>query len=133
MISFVKFNIIGILNTIVGYLIIFICMYFGLGPNVSNAVGYAVGLTASYCLNRRWSFASSNPITEELPKFLTVFLMCYLLNLAVLNICIDIFHISSYISQLISGLLYSVLFFMLSKLFVFKKSAEEGKAQKKRE
>jgi putative flippase GtrA len=47
--QFYLFLTAGMLNTLLGYSAIFACMYLAkMSPEISNAVGYAVGLVASY-------------------------------------------------------------------------------------
>ncbi len=47
-----------------------------LSAEVSNVLGYTIGLIASYVLNRKYTFNSMQRRSRELPRFLTVFAIC---------------------------------------------------------
>ncbi|NPA60755.1 MAG: GtrA family protein, partial [Epsilonproteobacteria bacterium] len=38
--EFIKYNLVGVINTLVGFGIIFILMFLGVNPILSNAIGY---------------------------------------------------------------------------------------------
>lgn len=119
-----RFGLVGLVNTVVGYAVIYAAM-LGLGWSAlaSNAAGYAVGLCCSFLLNRRFTFASQGRAVPEALRFLQVFLLAWLLNLGVLMASIKWFAIAPVWAQLIAGGFYTLAFFVLSKLFVFKNAA----------
>ncbi len=49
--EFLKYNLVGVINTLVGFGIIFILMFLGLSPILSNAIGYLIGSSISFILN----------------------------------------------------------------------------------
>lgn len=118
---FIRYNIIGIVNTIVGYGVIFGAMYFfAISPEISNLCGYLVSLTVSFYLNRNFNFKSSGALNRELTYFILAFLVSYTINLCVLFIAINYFALNVYLAQVIGGLFYTITFFIQSKLFVFR-------------
>jgi putative flippase GtrA len=131
MMQLVRYALVGVLNTGVGYAVIFLCMgVFGWNHVVSNVAGYAVGLATSFLLNRNFTFRSTGAARAELKRFLLIFAVSYLANLAVLVLLVDVMGISSGWTQLIAGIVYSVLFFLLSKYYVFIDGAE-GRSRSK--
>ncbi len=81
--QFVKYIIVGGMNTLVTLAVIFILKsMFGLNPYFSNAVGYAAGLVNSFLWNRGWVFHSEGKRIGEAARFLLGFGLCYLLQLA---------------------------------------------------
>ncbi|MEM3886806.1 MAG: GtrA family protein [Candidatus Methanomethylicia archaeon] len=118
--TFFKYLLVGLMNTIVGYGIIFSLMYIGVSPEVSNIIGYAIGITVSYVLNKIYTFKSKAHPKKEFPKFIASLLAAYGLNFVTLIICVRILHINAYVSQIISGAVYTLSGFLFVKYFAFK-------------
>ena len=119
--QFFRFVTVGVFNTILGYCVIFACMYLAkMSPERSNITGYAVGLIASYVLNRRFTFNSKQNRRSEIVRFLAVFAVAYTLNFAVLVILIHRLGLHEGASQVLAGLVYVVASFVMNKHYVFK-------------
>lgn len=69
-----KYLCVGILNTIVGFGIIFLLMFFGVNPEISNLIGYAIGIIFSYVMNKFFTFESKNRSKKEFIKFILAML-----------------------------------------------------------
>ena len=120
-----RFAAVGMVNTGLGYAVIFACMYLaGLGAVTSNVAGYAVGLVVSYLLNRIYTFRSAAPPRREIVRFVSIFLLAYLANLGVLVLLIRQTGMHEGEAQVLAGVVYFGLSFVLSKYYVF----AEGKA-----
>jgi putative flippase GtrA len=118
-----RFAAVGVLNTVVGYAVIFACMYLaGLGAVTSNILGYAVGLVVSYVLNRTFTFRSAAGKKREIIRFVSIFMVAYLANIGVLMLLIEKAQVHKGWAQLIAGVVYTSLFFVLSKYYVFAES-----------
>jgi putative flippase GtrA len=118
--TFARFSLVGIVNTVVGYAVIFGLMYgAGIGPRTSNVAGYAVGLALSFTLNRRITFSSKAPVPGEFVRFLAAFGAAFALNLLVLHGCIAWLAIDPGVSQVPAGIAYVAVFYLLSKHVVF--------------
>ncbi len=80
--QFVKYCMVGVLNTLVCLGTIFICKsLFGINPYVSNALGYTVGVLNSFLWNRRWVFRSHGRYSREAIRFMLGCGLCYLAQL----------------------------------------------------
>ena len=117
---FYKYLLVGVINTIVGYGVIFSLMYLGISPEISNITGYGIGISVSYLLNKTYTFKSKTHPKKEFPKFVFSLLIAYGLNFLTLILCIRVFNINPYISQVLSGGVYTISGFLLSKYFAFK-------------
>lgn len=119
--QFFRYLVVGVINTLLGYCIIFACMYLaGMTPEASNVAGYAVGLVVSYVLNRYYTFNNKQSRRGEILRFLAVFFVAYVSNFAVLLILIHRIGMHEGGSQIIAGLVYVVASFLMNKYYVFK-------------
>jgi len=126
--QFSRFLAVGLFNTTLGYCIIFTCMYlFRMSPESSNVTGYAAGLLMSYVLNRNYTFKSRQRRHSEIIRFLAVFGLAYGANFAVLLILIHGIDMHKGLSQLLAGMFYVGISFLMHKHYVFKPS-EPGTA-----
>ena len=119
--QFSRFVTVGVFNTILGYCVIFACMYSAkMSPESSNVAGYAVGLVASYVLNRKYTFKSKQNRRNEMVRFLAVFVVAYASNFAALLILIHGIGMHVGVGQVLAGLIYVFASFFMNKYYVFK-------------
>ena len=120
--ALLRYGAIGVLNTAVGYSLILL-LQAGLewNPNAANAGGYIAGWCIAYVLNRRYTFSSTAPHRLAAPAFALAALSCFLLNLAVLNAATAM-GVPKAWSQALAVLAYTVSFFLVCKLLVFRAS-----------
>jgi putative flippase GtrA len=120
MYQFLKFGIVGLFNTLLGYAVIFSCMYLlKLSPILSNVLGYMVGLVVSYVLNRQFTFENKSKSKLQILRFLIVFAVSYAINLILLVVSMQTFGLQAGISQVIGGVGYVLTSFLLNKYYVF--------------
>lgn len=121
--QFFRFLTVGVFNTVFGYCIIFACMYgASASPEVSNVIGYAVGLTTSYLLNRHYTFRSTQRHRGEIIRFLVVFAAAYAANFVALLLLIRQLGIHEGLSQILAGAVYVLASYAMNKLYVFRKA-----------
>ena len=117
LIQFLTFNLVGIVNTLFGFSLIFSLMFFGLSATVSNAIGYFFGAILSYFLNKKYTFKSTSQSRKEAIKFFTVLFISYIINFLTLQWLLT--FMNPYYAQLISAVIYTLSSFILAKFFVF--------------
>ena len=149
-IQVIKYGIVGIANTLLTAVTIWVMMYLvfkaGREENVSSTVitvsnitGYIVGLINSFIWNRKWTFQSKNRWGKEFIKFTTAFLICYIPQLFLVNI-LNTYVTSpdfrlvignyplvirvAYLWQLVGIVFYTSLNFLLNKYYTFKPTNE---------
>jgi putative flippase GtrA len=115
--EFIRYNIVGIINSIVGFSIIFILMLFGINAIISNAVGYGIGSIVSFYLNRKYTFKSTLSGKLIIFKFFTALAISYELNFIMLTWLLGI--INPYLAQIVAGATYTISSFLLIKFFIF--------------
>ena len=122
--QFARYLLVGLLNTGLGYAIIFGCMYgLGLSPVLSNALGYGFGVTISYWLNRTFTFRATQTGSGTVIKFVVVNGLSYLANLLALVLLIEKLDVHEGAAQVIAGAVYVVAAFLMNKHYVFRGAA----------
>ena len=121
MTRFARYLLVGGLNTLWGYALIFGFMWgLGWSPEASNVAGYAIGLVTSYVLNRIFTFRSTAPKAGEFSRFVAIFLIAYLANLAVLAFLVRVAGVHAGVSQVVAGAVYVVGSYLLNRSFTFR-------------
>lgn len=125
LIRFVRFLLVGVVNTMVGLSVIYGAKFFlGAGDVPANVAGYAIGLCVSFLLNKRWTFHHQGRIHYVLVgKFLGAFLIAYAANLTTVMLCIEVLGVNSYLAQLLGIAPYTTTFFLLSRFVVFREDS----------
>jgi putative flippase GtrA len=114
-----RFLLVGVANTAVGLLVVVSCaQWFGWPPFAANGAGYAAGLGFGFILNRGWTFGDRRQVTITAPRYLMSFALSYAANAAVLAAGLDL-ALSAPVAQMLALSTYSVVFFLLSRYFVF--------------
>lgn len=115
-----KFLSVGMLNMLVGLLVIYACKwFFNASDVVANAIGYSAGLVNSFALNSRWTFEYQGSQLPALLKFLAVALVAYALNLLTVLLLIRC-GVDSYVAQALGIPPYTITTYLASKFIVFR-------------
>lgn len=115
------FLAVGAVNTLTGLLVIFACKWLlGFGDVLANAIGYGVGLTTSFALNRSWTFKHKQAALPAVFRFLAVFLLAYLVNLVTVLLAVRSFSVNSYLAQAIGIVPYTAVSYLGSSRYVFR-------------
>lgn len=121
LIQFVKFAIVGVSNTLLTALVIYVALkLLNCSDFLSNIAGYTAGLANSFIWNRKWTFASKLSIKNTLLKFILTFAMSYAVQLGNLFLWLRYTSVDPYVCQLISMVIYTGINFTLNKLYTFK-------------
>lgn len=83
--SGVRYALVGVLNTVVGYGVFYLCLRLGVGHLPALAVSYAVGVIHSFFWNRLWTFKAQGAMSRQVPRFLAVTGMTFGLNALMLQ------------------------------------------------
>lgn len=138
MIHFLKYNVIGLLNTGITLVLVWVLVQLLNMPIVpANFLGYVAGGLNSYLLNRFWNFKSKAKRGPEIVRFLVVFGISYLLNLGVLlgvewllihwlplqsfTTLVARWAKPSYCAHVVANVVYVIASFSLYKTWVFRK------------
>lgn len=138
MLHFVKYNLIGIMNTLITLVVSWVLFeLLDWSLTLSNFLGFVAGGINSYIMNRIWNFKSKNEKKTEATRFLIVFLCAYGLNLLVLKGCeyallnfsifdglcqfVGQFTKPTFLANIVANVIYVLASFTLYKKWVFRK------------
>jgi len=114
-----RFGASGLVNTALGVFVIFLLTALGLNYVLANAGGYLVGLMTSFLLNKHWTFRAKGDQKGELIRFLAVFAVGYLVNIAAVAFAVEILGWRALVAQLVGVACYVALSFLGMKFLVF--------------
>ena len=118
--SLFKFLTVGVINTLLSIFVIFSLKYFvQASDTVANMVGYLVGLTCSFILNRKWTFNHSGLLLPTLLKFSLIFLIAYTVNLILVLWFIKL-GVNAYFAHLLGIPIYTTIFYLGARFYAFK-------------
>lgn len=127
---FIKFILVGMMNTAVGLSAIFLLLnVFHISYWISTFGGNVIGAAVSFSLNRSYTFSSNASIRKSMPRFAAVVGLCYFVSFsggeAVADLVYDLIFQTSIMKQdmlavLLGTGLYTLLNFLGQKYFVFR-------------
>lgn len=125
-VQFIKFGMVGVLNTIISYVIYVIFVYMGFHYLVGSVMGFLVSVLNSYYWNNKYVFKEENGENRIWWKVLLKTYASYaftglFLNNVILASIIEVCHVPVYIGPLICLIVTIPLNFVLNKLWAFKK------------
>ena len=119
--QFVKYGLVGVLNTIITISVIFIFMkLLNVSYIISNIVGYLFGFINSFFLNKIWTFKSKKSIGRESFFFILIFVICYFIQLVFLIILKEKLLVKPEYAQIIAMGFYTIINFLGNKFITFK-------------
>jgi putative flippase GtrA len=119
--QFIKYLLVGGLNTALAAAIIFIVQAAGARPVVANLAGYAIGVALSFALNSKFTFRTA-ATRHSAMRFLIVVLISYLANLATMLSVLRLTH-APYIAQLCGIPVYVIVGFLGNKYWAMRERA----------
>jgi len=119
--TMLRYGMVGLINTGVTAAVIFLLKLTGIHYALYTLAGYAVGITVSFFLNRRFTFRKQDgKAGNQLAKFLTVTISLLLLTQLLQYLLIDIAGINETIGVILGMVFYTGTGYILNRLFVFK-------------
>ena len=119
----VRYGLVGVLNTAIGYAVILaLDLGLKLNPFLANAGGYAVGILVSFALSRGFVFRSRDTVRKAGPRYLVAVAAAFVLNQLVMGLTRGLLpdaplgHAASQFAGMTS---YTVALFLISYFWVF--------------
>lgn len=120
---FVKFILVGILNTAFGYGAFALCMYTGLHYSAAVVLSTIAGILFNFKTTGVLVF--KNKDNSLIFKFIAVYTLVCITGIIILRLA-EIAHINLYFAGLVSTGICAVTAFLLNKNWVFKKHHEKN-------
>ncbi len=119
--TMLRYGMVGLVNTGVTAAVIFLLKLTGIHYALYTLAGYAVGITVSFLLNRRFTFRKSDKNAgSQLLKFLTVTISLLILTQLLQYLLIDLAGINETPGVIIGMVFYTGTGYFLNRIFVFK-------------
>ena len=129
-ITFVRFILVGIVNTIIGYSLIMLFFHvFGLTYGSSYFLSYVISFVISFFLNRRFVFFSKNKKMREFIKFSLSFFISYVISYIFLYLFVEYKIMDADIAFFAGMVIYSSLFYLLNRHVTFSSEENERRAK----
>lgn len=118
--QFIKFNLVGILNTLVDVLVFALLLWLGVHYIVSQCISYGCGIANSYVLNKRWTFGqTSRSSGGQLIKFITVNLTVLAISVGLLYFVVSVWPLSELVAKMLVTFITMTINFLANRLWVF--------------
>lgn len=115
----IRFLLVGGLNTVVGYGVYALLLYLGVNYLIANTISTIVGVAHSYLWNRFFTFKSKEKAGAEIVRFVSVYIVSYLIGMGTLYIFKQVLNISPYIAGLINLVITTLISWFGHKYFSF--------------
>lgn len=109
----------GLINTVFGFIVIFLVMALGFSPVISNIAGYAVGFIFGFILSKKFVFRSNDHFVSESVRYLFAFIVSFLINILALRLGLIYFNLHVAAAQLFAAIAYTITMYTFTRLFVF--------------
>jgi putative flippase GtrA len=111
-----KFTLIGLLNAAVNYFSYLFFLHLFSFYLLAFVGSHIITVLHSYFWNRLWTFKHQGNHLKEIGKFFLIYLFSFILNLILLPLMVEVFHIQAGPAQLIPLFLITALSFTFNFL-----------------
>lgn len=113
---FIRFLLVGGLNTVFGYGVFVTCLWLGMHYALAGAISTVMGVLFNFKSTGNLVFRSKG--NHRLPRFIAVYAIIYLINVLALGVMLQ-FGIPEWLGGLILLLPSAILSYVLNRHFVF--------------
>lgn len=124
----INYVIVGVLTTVVSLLTYYVCVLTFLDPNngielqIANVISWICAVAFAYVTNRVFVFKSkSKNYAKEISSFVGSRLLTLLSDMLIMFLMVTVMGFNDKIAKLVVQVVVTVLNYVLSKIFVFKK------------
>lgn len=117
-----RFLLVGLLNTMVGYGSYSLFIVINIPYLIANTLATIIGITNSYLWNRFYTFKSKEKAFKEVLRFLSVYLISYLLSMLFLYAVVEQLKVNVYLAGILNIIITTLISWFGHKNYSFKKS-----------
>lgn len=119
--KFVKFGLVGVLNTLINWIIFALLNFIGVYYIVANVIAYVIATANSYIWNSKWVFKYNGENKKETTaKFVILNLIGLGLNTGILYLLVDMVGLNKLIALVITTGIVMIINYIVNKIWVFK-------------
>jgi putative flippase GtrA len=119
--EFIRFILVGIINTIAGYIFYATFIFFGFDYKLAVLFGTILGVIFNFKTIGHFVFKNNN--NSLILKFISVYVVTYFLSIFIIGIAKE-YGYNDYIAGVFSIIPCALVSFLLNKFYVFKKGKE---------
>ena len=93
---------------------------FHLHPVISVSISFLLLIIYTYLVNNYWVYESTKNHRYKIPRFLSVVIMAYTLNVSIMYIAYDTLHLHYYYGLIITAIIVPPTNFLLNYYWAFK-------------
>lgn len=117
--NFIKFCVVGGMNTGVSLVFYWLLLKLGMHYLYANGVGYIAGVLTGYILSSKYVFKTKKTVGTFL-KFIFVYLITFVVNIALMYILVDKLLFSEIIAPVIVIMINLIINYFLNKMWTFR-------------
>jgi len=121
-----SFSFVGLCSNLLGYGAYLLIVANGMDPKITVTLLYFIGVLASYFANKRLTFRCTRSILSSGIRYLSVYILGYLINLSLIALFVDGLGVPHQLVQGIAILVVAVVMFIMLRLFVFGRHSSSG-------
>jgi putative flippase GtrA len=89
--QFFRYAVVGLASNVVLYLLYLLATGLGIGHKLAMSALYLLGVLWTFALNRGWSFGHQGRAPTALLRYLSIYLLGYIVNWLALYVLVDHF------------------------------------------
>lgn len=114
-----RFAIVGVFSNLLLYLTYLLLTTLHMGHKTAMSLVYISGVCLTFAFNRNWTFGHKGGISTAFLRYVLLYVLGYLLNLAALYVFVDVFDYPHQIVQGVLVVLIALVLFTLQRSIVF--------------
>lgn len=115
-----SFSIVGLFSNLFGYVAYLLLVANHLDPKLAATLLYFLGVIISYLGNKRLTFRYTGSFLSAGVRYLSVYILGYLLNLLLIVWLVDRLGLPHQFVQALAIVLVAIVLFAMLRLFVFR-------------
>lgn len=123
-VKFIKFGIVGVVNTCTSLVVYYILLFFGVHYLIGNTCGFVISSLVGFILNKTLVFKKKDETKKSLVKYYLLYISSYIINMVGLYIIVDKLGISDKIAPIILLCITVPYNYIGSNFWVFKNKKE---------
>ncbi|HHX60637.1 MAG TPA: GtrA family protein [Epulopiscium sp.] len=124
--GFIKFGIVGAINTLISLVIYMILLKFDVQYLVASTIGYLAGIFNGYICSSKFVFKKQKSM-ETGVKFILVYISSLAINLCLVYLLVEMLGMDKLIAQLIATGCNLIYNYLLNKVWTFREHKSKMK------